>query len=85
MRTQDIIIGETYRHKDNPKGFYGYAKAIKVLKPIRAKYAQQMAYDRTQAEKEIKHTVVKCEWTAQKNDTMGFIKYFRPCDLVKEP
>lgn len=82
MRTQDIKIGEYYRHRTNPN--YAYAKAIKVLKPIKTKCNRKYAYDRTEEEKNITYTLVKCEWTITKDDTFGFIKYFRPCDLVKE-
>ena len=75
MRTQDIKIGETYRHRTSPD--YGYAKAIEIIKP-KPKYLQK-----TEIDKQIKYTVVKCKWSIYKNDTFGLIKYFRPCDLIK--
>jgi hypothetical protein len=81
MRVQDIVIGETYRHRDHPN--YAYAKALKIIRPM-AKYKQKNALDLTEAEKAIKVVCVKCEWSLSKNDIFGFIKYFRPCDLVKE-
>ena len=81
MRTQDIVLGETYRHRDHPS--YGYAKAIKIIKPT-AKYKQKYAYDLTDSEKSVKSVCVKCEWTVAKNDKFGLIKYFRPYDLLKE-
>ena len=80
MRTQDVVIGETYRHRDNLS--FGYAKAIKIIKPM-AKYKQQYA-GLTDDEKAIKTVCVKCEWTISKNASFGMIKYFRPCDLVKD-
>ena len=77
MRTQDIKIGEYYRHRTSPD--YAYAKAIEILKP-KPKYLQRTAID-----KEIKCTVVKCEWTVDKNSKgLILIKYFRPCDLIKD-
>lgn len=81
MRTQDVIIGETYRHREHQR--IGYAKAIRIIKPM-AKYKQKYAYDLSEEEKSIKVVCVKCEWTISKNDSFGMIKYFRPCDLVKE-
>ena len=81
MRTQDIKIGEYYRHRDAL--LYGYAKAIKIIKPM-AKFRQQYACDLSEDEKTVKFVCVKCEWTSSKNDKLIFIKYFRPCDLVKE-
>ena len=81
MRSQDIIIGKYYRHKTSPN--YGYAKAIKLLKPI-PKHQRKFAYDRSESEKEITAVVVKCEWTIYKDDKFGYIRYFRPCNLVKE-
>lgn len=81
MRTQDIVIGETYRHRDHPN--YAYAKALKIIRPM-AKFKQQYAYDLSDDEKAVKTVCVKCEWTINKNDSFGLIKYFRPCDLVKD-
>lgn len=80
MRTQDIVMGETYRHRDHPN--YAYAKALKIIRPM-AKYKQKYA-DLTDDEKSIKMVCVKCEWTISKNDSFGLIKYFKPCDLVKD-
>lgn len=80
MRTQDIIIGEIYRHRDHPT--YAYARAIKIIKPM-AQFKQKYAYDLTEEEKSVRRVCVKCEWMISKNDRVGLIKYFRPCDLVK--
>ena len=68
MRTQDLIEGESYRHKDHPS--YCWAKVIKVLKP-------------KEAENTHNRIIVKCEYSQQKNDKFGLIKYFKPSDLVK--
>ena len=81
MRTQDIVIGETYRHRDHPN--YGYAKALKIIRPL-AKFKRKYAYDLNEEEKSVKTVCVKCEWTINKNDSFGLIKYFRPCELVKD-
>jgi hypothetical protein len=80
MRTQDIVIGEYYRHRTSPN--YAYAKALKIIKPM-AKFKQKYAYGLTEEEKRVKTTLVKCEWTVSKKDKIGLIKYFRPCDLIK--
>ena len=81
MRTQDIVIGETYRHRDHSN--YAYAKAIKIIRPT-PKFKQKYAYDLSEEEKKIETVCVKCGWTISKDDTFGLIKYFRPCDLVKD-
>jgi hypothetical protein len=81
MRTQDIVIGETYRHRDHPH--YAYAKVLAILRPM-PDYKKKNAFLLSEEEKNVKTVCVKCEWTLSKNDTFGFIKYFRPCDLVKD-
>lgn len=40
MRTQDIVIGETYRLRGHQN--YAYAKALKIIRPM-AKYKQKFA------------------------------------------
>ena len=69
MRSQDIEIGKHYRLKDNPS--YGYVKALQVLN-IR------------ELDKTKNYIVVKCEHSVHKNDTMGFIRYFRPRDIIED-
>lgn len=81
MRTQDIVIGETYRYRDNQN--YAYAKALKIIRPM-ADFKKKHAYGLTEEEKNVKYVCVKCEWTIGKNDSFGLIKYFRPRDLVKD-
>lgn len=81
MRTQDIVIGETYRHRDHPN--YAYAKAVKIIRPL-PEFKKKTAFGLTEEEKNVKCVCVKCEWVISKNDSLGLIKYFRPCDLVKD-
>ena len=81
MRTQDIVIGETYRHRNNPN--YAYAKALQIIRPM-SDFKKKHAYGLTEEEKNVKVVCVKCEWTIGKNDSFGLIKYFRPCDLAKD-
>jgi len=76
MRTQDIVLGESYRLRTSTT--YAYAKALEIIKVL-PKYRQK-----TEVEKEVKCTVVKCEWIINKTDKIHYIRYFRPCDLIKE-
>jgi hypothetical protein len=69
MRPQDIKLGKSYNLRNAPTNYY--AKAIEILKP--KQYPNTHTY-----------TIVKCEWANGKNDTWGLIKYFRPCDMIKE-
>ena len=81
MRVQDLKVGETYRHHNHPA--HCYAKVVRILKKLK-EYEKRSAFDLTEEEKNVKQTVVKVEWTLNKNDTCGLIKYFRPCDLIKD-
>ena len=68
MIAKNIIIGESYRHKNSPK--YCWAKVVNILKPKRA-------------ENTTKRIIVKCRWTVEKeDDSFGLIKYFNPSDLL---
>tara|TARA_R110002096_G_scaffold66306_1_gene161387 strand:- start:32874 stop:33104 length:231 start_codon:yes stop_codon:yes gene_type:complete len=67
MKAKDIVIGESYRHKDHPT--YAWAKAVKVLKP-------------KQDENPHNRIIVKCEYSVDKNPKFGLIKYFKPSDLL---
>jgi hypothetical protein len=69
MRAQDIKFGEYYRFKEHPN--YGYFKVLKIYKPKQSPNSND-------------HIVVEGEHTVYKNDKMGFIRCFRPCDLIKE-
>ncbi len=68
MRIQDVVIGQTYRHKNSPN--VGYAKVLEKLKPKEGVNKNTFS-------------VVKCEWTTCRGSSFGFIKYFKPSDLVK--
>lgn len=67
MKTQNIVIGEFYRHKSSPN--YGYLKPLKILKA-------------NHIDNDLGFTVVKCEHTVNKNDSVGLIKNIRPSDIV---
>ncbi len=69
MRPQDIKIGEYYRFREHPH--YSYAKAIEVI-PSKTGINTKT------------YKIVKCEHVVNKNDNMGFVRYFRPIDLIKE-
>lgn len=68
MLAKNIKIGSSYRHKDHPN--YCWAKAVKVLMP-------------KECENTTNRIVIKCEYSQDKNNTIGLIKYFKPSDLVK--
>lgn len=69
MRARDIVIGESYRLRGSPS--YGYAKAIAVLKP-------------GQEENTRPYIIVRCEHAVDKDGNVGFIRRFKPVDLVRE-
>ena len=68
MIPRDIKVGETYRLSSSSD--YGYLKAIEII-PSRTR------------ENTKTYTVIKCEFTENRNDKVGFIRYFRPCDMIK--
>ena len=68
MKTKDIEVGKSYRHKDHPT--YCWAKVVKVLNP-------------KQEENPHNRIIVKCEYSQQKGDNFALIKYFKPSDLLK--
>lgn len=69
MMAKDIVVGESYRHKENPK--YCYAKVIKVLQP-------------RELENTTNKIIAKCEYSVNKDDSFGLIKYFKISDLVRD-
>jgi hypothetical protein len=73
MRIQDIQIGKYYRLKNTNGEFTQYYGWVKVLDIF--KRGQWNSPDKTKS-------IVKCEHTVNKTDTFGFIRYFRPMDLV---
>ena len=68
MRLKDIVIGEYYRLKSNPN--YGYIKPIGILQP--KQYPNENSY-----------IVVECEHIVRLGDITGFIRYFKPVDIIK--
>lgn len=73
MRIQDIKVGEYYRLKNTSGEYCDYYGWVKVLEIYRK--GQCNSPDKTKS-------LVKCEYTLRKNDTVGFIRYFRPMALV---
>ena len=69
MRIQDIVVGNTYRLKSSPD--YGYVKVTNIYK--------QGQYGNPHPEKK---SCIECEHTVQQNDRVGFIRLFRPMDLI---
>jgi hypothetical protein len=69
MRAKDLVVGESYRHKDHPN--YCWAKVIEVLPP-------------KTGDNPFNGIIVKCEYSQNKDDNFGLVKHFRPSDLVRE-
>ncbi len=69
MRPQDIKIGEIYRLRTHSN--YAFAKAVEVLKPKTGLNPHT-------------YKIVKCHYSTHKDFSFCLIKYFRPCDLVKD-
>jgi len=68
MRAKDIELGKHYRLIDTPN--YGWIKVLRVMN------IKEM--DKTK-----NFLVVKCEHTINKDDSFGFIRYFRPRDIIE--
>lgn len=75
MRIQDIKVNEFYRLK-NTGGeyckYYGWVKVLEIYK--RGQYSSP----------DKKKSLVKVHHTVNKDDEIGFIRYFSPSELVKE-
>lgn len=69
MRVKDIEIGEYYRLKTSPT--YGYVKALEVIQP-------KSGINTT------RNILVKCEHVVYKSDKVGFIRYFKVSEIIKE-
>ena len=69
MRIQDIVIDNTYRLKSSPD--YGYVKVKKIYR--------QGQYGNPHPEKK---SCVECEHTVYQDDKVGFVRLFRPMDLI---
>lgn len=78
MKIQDIQIGEYYRIKNTKgcgeynTGYYGWVKVLEVF--TKGQYNNP----------DPRRNIVKCEHTIYKTDTCGFIRYFRPSELIKD-
>jgi hypothetical protein len=73
MRLQDIQVGKYYRLNNTGGQFtqyYGWVKVLEIYKK-----GQWNSPDKTKS-------IVKCEHTIDKTSTVGFIRHFRPMDLV---
>ena len=66
MRAKDLVVGESYRHKDHPS--YCWAKVIAVMPPK----TKRSPFNRI---------LVKCEYSVCKDAPFGLIKYFKASDL----
>jgi len=67
MYAKDIIIGEYYRHKQFPNGWW--AKVVKILKPHEGKNISGKI-------------VAKVHWASDKDASVGMVKYFAVSDLI---
>lgn len=67
MRAKDLVVGESYRHKDHPT--YCWAKVLKVMPP-------------KTGDNPLNAIIVKCEYSTDKDGKFGLIKHFKPRDLV---
>jgi len=61
LNIKDIKIGKHYRLKNNN---VAWAKPIKIYNP-------------KELDKNKNYFIIKCEWSQNKNDIFGLIKYFR--------
>ena len=73
MRIQDIKVGEYYRLKNTSGEYCSYYGWVKVIEVYRK--GQWNSPDKTKS-------LVRCRHTVSKDDTCGFIRCFRPMDLV---
>jgi hypothetical protein len=78
MRPDKIVCGRLYRLKSSPD--YGYVRPVAVLKPGSE---QMKAMARGAGIKPFKFFVIKCEHIVYKDSTIGFIRYFRPVDIIE--
>jgi len=72
MRIQDIKLNEYYRLKDTWGeycNYYGWVKVIEIYK--KGQYGNPH-----------KFSCVKCRHIIDKTDTVGFVRWFRPMELI---
>jgi hypothetical protein len=79
VNVDKIEIGKFYRLKDSPS--YTYVKPIEVFRPGTWQM-KELAKDK--GIKPFKFIVVKCEHVVYKDDTVGFIRYFRPVNIIED-
>jgi hypothetical protein len=78
MNVNKIEVGKVYRLKDTPN--YTYVRPVEIIRPNTwqmDKMAKEMS------KKPFRFIVVKCEHVVNKDDTAGFIRYFRPVDIIE--
>jgi len=68
MRVGKVILGKYYRKKDKPR--VGWAKVLSIIKPHSGINTHS-------------YPIARCEWTVDKEDTFGMIKYFKVTDLIE--
>jgi len=67
MKISNIVVGESYRHKEHPH--YCFAKVVEVLRP------KQGCNTTTKV-------LVKCLYSQNEDANFGLVKYFSPTDLI---
>ena len=82
MRACDLVEGESYRLKDSST--YGWVRVLKVLKPKQSIYYTDVYGHSQHDTNQQPYIIVKCEHTISKSDIFGFIRYFKPVDIIKE-
>jgi hypothetical protein len=78
MKADKIEIGKIYRLKSSPD--YGYVVPVEIIRPGTW---QMKALAKKEGIKPFRCIVVKCEHTAYKDSTIGFIRYFRAADILE--
>jgi hypothetical protein len=77
MRPDKIVLGRLYRLKSSPT--YGYVRPVEIIRPGTYRMKE---FAKKKGIAPFKFIVVKCEHTVHKNDTIVFIRYFRPVDII---
>jgi hypothetical protein len=78
MKANNIVIGKFYRLKSNPD--YGYVKPVEIFRPSTW---QMKRLAKGNGIKPFKYIVVKCESISDKNSAFGFIRYYKPVDIIE--
>jgi hypothetical protein len=80
VNANKIEIGKFYQLKDS-LGYKTYVKPVEIIRPGTWQM-KEMA--KSQKIKPFKFIVVKCEHSINKDDKIGFIRYFRPVNIIEE-